>query len=330
MERGNLYVTEHGIVIGCSRERLVLSRGRETLLEVPCRRVGELVIMANASVTPQAIRLLLDSGAGVAYLSSGGTYRGRLESELSGNGNLRRKQTLTFSDPAISLQLAICGVTAKIGNALMLILRRKDAIPGEIVTALKALLAGARKSKSLHELRGIEGNAARLHFRALSLLLSYDLGFKGRTSRPPEDPINAMLSLGYTLLYNRMRSSISIVGLDPFQGYYHACEHGHASLASDLIEPFRAIIVDSLVISAVNSKAVLRKDFVNTSRGPRLSEEALEKFVGSFDRRMSTIVTYAGRNERVSYARCLEYQARDLAAFIMGKSKTFIPFALRG
>ena len=329
MDQTNLYVTTQGTVIGCSHNRFVLKKKKKKFFEMPAQAVQQIVIFGNAMITTQAVHMILERGIDVAYLSSRGRYRGRLEAELAGNGILRKRQTQAFLSNETRVRLAEAIVWAKIHNGLKLCLRKKGALDARLKSGLEGLLKKARDAQNLQELRGCEGRAAFLHFKALRAMLSDSMGFRCRSARPPTDPVNVLLSLGYTILYNNVRSAINIVGLDPYQGFYHAIAHGHAALASDLMEPFRSIIVDSVCLHALNSGLIGKKDFRKTTEGIRLRDQGLERFVGLYDKRIGTKIRYPGKNEQVTYQRCLEYQARDLANAILGTSP-FTPFSVRG
>lgn len=152
--------------------------------------------------------------------------------------------------------------------------------------AIRSTLALVEKVETVEELMGVEGTAARHHFEALRLILKQDMGFKGRVRRPPTDPVNAMLSFGYTLLFNRMQSAVEQLGLDPLIGNLHRPEDRRASLALDLMEELRVLLVDSVVSGMVNRLEVVPGDFFKVpDKGVRMTEPTIAKLVKSFPNR---------------------------------------------
>lgn len=175
---------------------------------------------------------------------------------------------------------------------------------------------------------GYEGTAAATYFRVLRTLLKTDMGFQGRKAHPSTDPVNALLSLGYTLLYNHLYAAINIVGLDPYQGFFHQRKHGHAALASDLVEEWRAIIVDSIVLTVINRREIKADDFHHTNQGLRLTKAALTRFLKRYDARVNETVFASAIQGRTTYRRVFELQVRQLARVITEARQAYQPFQL--
>ncbi len=184
-------------------------------------------------------------------------------------------------------------------------------------------------AKNLETLLGHEGAGTSAHYRAYRELLTHDWGFTTRQFRPPPDPINAMLSLGYTLLHNHVYAFIKVVGLDPYCGYFHQPKHGHAALASDLMEEFRPIIVNGYVFSLINNKRGRPEDFDQTNKGIRFTKEALGRFLTGYYGRMQQTFQHPTRNEKTNYLRCIELQVRHLGRVITGEESAYQPFLIR-
>ena len=185
------------------------------------------------------------------------------------------------------------------------------------------------RAENLESLLGYEGAGATAHYRAFRQLLGHDWGFTTRQFRPPPDPINAMLSLGYTLLHNHVYAFTNVVGLDPYCGYFHQPKHGHAALASDLMEEFRQIIVDGYVLSIINNNRVRPEDFEQTNKGIRFTKEALDRFLTGYYGRMQQTFQHPTRNEKTTYLRCIELQVRHLARVVTGEDPVYKPFLIR-
>ena len=221
-------------------------------------------------------------------------------------------------------------MAGKIRNAVAFCRRqrrlRRDST--QHLRTMEALLPKLHTATTLDQLMGYEGSAAAAYYRVLRTLLKTDLGFERRQAHPPTDPVNALLSLGYTLLYNQMFAAVNIVGLDPYQGFFHQRKHGHAALASDLIEEWRAIIVDSVVLTVINRREIKLQDFQRSEHGPRLSKAALQRFVSRYDARVRDTVFVPAIKGKTSYRRAFELQVRQLVQVLSGEQATYEPFRL--
>ena len=183
---------------------------------------------------------------------------------------------------------------------------------------------------------GIEGDAAAVYFRAFAGLIkppddkqekaAGDLApfrFEARNRRPPTDPVNAMLSLAYAMLTRHLTITLTSVGLDPYRGFYHAPRYGRPALALDIMEPFRSIIADSVVLSAVNTGEVGPNDFVVAATGTALTQAGRRRFVEAFERRLSQETTHPVFGYQVSMRRMLLVQARLLSRFLLGELPSY-------
>lgn len=182
---------------------------------------------------------------------------------------------------------------------------------------------------NLEALRGYEGTAAAAFFRALRVFLKFDLGFRTRVQHPPTDPVNVLLSLGYTLLYNQTFAAINIVGLDPYLGFFHQTRHGHATLASNLMEEWRTLLVDSVVLGMINRGEVRAADFRTRQGHLRLHSEALGRFLKAYDARVRSEVVYPPTQQRLSYLRCIELQVRQVAQVLTNQQPAYQPYKTR-
>src|SRR6185437_14127151 len=178
----------------------------------------------------------------------------------------------------------------------------------------------------LESLRGMEGSGAAAYFGVFAQLLRQDLGFARRVRRPPTDPVNALLGLAYTALGNQVSAAIQIVGLDPFTGYLHAAQYARPSLALDLMEEFRAVIADSVVITLINNRMVQADDFVEELGAVRLKKPARRLFYEQFEARLNTEIHHPEFGYKTTYRRCLELQVRLLAKWLEGDIPTYPPF----
>jgi CRISPR-associated protein Cas1 len=198
-------------------------------------------------------------------------------------------------------------------------------------------VSSVESATSIESLLGVEGTAARLYFEAFGKLikepddaspqLSFD--FDGRNRRPPRDPVNALLSLGYAMLTKDLAITLQAVGFDPFLGFYHQPHYGRPALALDLMEEFRPLIVDSVVLSAVNTGVVKASDFVRRGGAVSLTSAGRSKFLRAYERRMDEEIAHPVFSYRISYRRTLEVQVRLLARYLTAEIDEYPPFATR-
>lgn len=267
----------------------------------------------------------------IRFRSSQGKYKGKLQPPYAKDTLIRRQQYAAADQPSQCLELAKCFVRGKLTNAVRFSQRQRSQ-NAEVKSAIRVTrqtLEKLERAESLDSLLGYEGTGAVAHYRAFRQFLAHDWGFTTRQFRPPPDPINAMLSLGYTLLHNHVYTFINVVGFDPYCGYFHQPKHGHAALASDLMEEFRQIIVDGYVLSLVNNNRVRPEDFEQTNKGIRFTKDALDRFLVGYYGRMQQTFQHPTRNEKTTYLRCIELQVRHLARVITGEEKAYQPFLLR-
>lgn len=326
-----LYITEQGASIRHVAGRIVVRRENRILAEMPDVKVEQIVIYGNAELTSGARNFCFEQGIDVAYLSTTGRYRGRMENRLAKNALLRQRQQLRVNDMEFCRRNAAAIVTGKIHNMAAMIRqqRRLRAESENSVAELEKLLPKIAAAADLEALNGYEGTASKIYFRAFRAALRSDWQFQTRQYHPAPDPVNALLSLGYTLLHNDMFAAVNIVGLDPYAGAFHRPRLGHATLASDLMEEHRAIVIDRLVLTVLNKRILLETDFVPTSdQRFRLTSPALKRFLALYAEQLRETVVYPAQNIRTSYRQILELQARQFARVVMDEEPVYQPFQL--
>ncbi|MFT3792762.1 MAG: CRISPR-associated endonuclease Cas1 [Rudaea sp.] len=215
---------------------------------------------------------------------------------------------------------------------------KSDDKPERALADLKRIQKQSESAENLEMLLGIEGNAAAIyfaHFRGLlksisaedEPLLSFD--FAQRNRRPPTDPVNAMLSFGYTLLTRTFSVTLQAVGFDPFRGFYHQPRYGRPALALDLMEPFRPLLADSTVIQVINNGEIHPSDFVSVAGSVNMAPDGRKRFIAAFERRLGQEIAHPLFGYRVSYRRLLELQARLLGRFLLGELDDYPNFTTR-
>jgi CRISPR-associated protein Cas1 len=328
-----LYLTEPYAYVKKRDDCLVVQLPDKTTREVPLIKVDQVVVMGDITLTTPALQALLEQGVEICYLSAHGEYHGRLSPPFSKNTFIRRKQYAACADADQTLRLAQQFVGGKLENQRTMLLRgnRKldETAIAEAATVLKRERAQVGHATTLDSLRGMEGNGAAAYFGVFGRLLRYDLGFARRVRRPPTDPVNALLGLAYTALMNQVLGAIQIVGLDPYAGYLHAAQYARPSLALDIMEEFRAVVADSVVITLINNRVVQAEDFVEELGAVRLKKPGKKLFYEQFEARLNTEIQHPVFGYKATYRRCLELQVRLLAKALEGDIPVYPPFTVR-
>lgn len=331
-----LYVQEQGARITKRGEVLEVWLRDRKLGEARLFETCHVCLFGNVQVTTQALHQLLDGGIPVAFFSTGGWFRGVAHGMWHKNVERRRAQYTVGVARARSVALARSFVSAKIEDCRTLLMRNHPGLPPGMARSLARLAADARRARTMDRLLGIEGMAARLYFSASGGMLKsrqgpevWAFGFNGRNRRPPVDPVNALLSYAYAILAKDLTVTTLLVGFDPFQGFYHQPRYGRPALALDLMEEFRPIVADSVVLSVVNNGVLSPNDFVRRGPAVALKSDARRKFIKAYERRLDTLVTHPGFGYRISYRRVLEVQARLLGRVLSGELGSYPAFRTR-
>lgn len=331
-DKNALYLTEAGTTLGKSGERLVVKERQTVLHEFRIREIDHVSIFGNIQVTTQALQTLAEHNIPITYFSSGGWFHAFTLGTMNKNVVLRQAQYRTAQDPGESLKAAREIIHGKISNCRTLLRRNGRAVPPEILRDLKALATKAKDARDLTSLLGIEGAAAHAYFSQFSAMLRSDVvdfEWVSRNRRPPKDPVNALLSLGYALLTKQMTVTLFAIGLDPFMGLMHQPKYGKPALALDLIEEFRPLIVDSTVITAINTHEIEPKHFITRGGSTALTSIGRKIFIGAIERRLSSEITHPLFGYRVSYRRILEIQARLLGRRLLQEISAYPSFTTR-
>jgi CRISPR-associated protein Cas1 len=327
-----LVVQTPGTMVGQRGGEFVVTQKKEVLRKLPLHQVRSIYIYGAVQISAQAVQTCLEENVDVAYFSAAGRYIGSLQGLPASGVDARRGQYELFGRDACRIQLAGECIRAKIRNQRVMLMR--NGSPDK--TALKGLARAsenAAQASSLAEIRGIEGGAAAVYFREFASMLKAEeklsFDFQKRTRRPPRDPVNALLSLGYSILAKELAGICHAVGLDPFYGFFHQPRYGRPALALDLMEEFRPLVADSVAISLINRGELDESDFLFSSRGVSLNNRGRRRFWEAWFRRMDTEVTHPEFKYKMSYRRMMEVQARQLWRFVRGEAATYHGFTTR-
>lgn len=328
-----LYVTEQGARLEKEYRRLLVAKHDDVLLAVPLGRLSEVVLVGGVGATTPALLMLLDAGIPLSFVTRSGKLRGRLAPPSPKNLPLRHAQYDRARDPDFCLAVARAIVDGKLRNSRALayrIRRSRPEIAARWLERIERAVQSVAQADDMDSLRGIEGAAAKAYFQVLREGLRPEMTFKKRTRRPPRDPANALLSFGYTLLTQNLITACEIVGLDPYDGFFHADKYGRPALALDLVEEFRGPIVDSVVQLVINKRIIGPDDFEPGPKGGiYLTHRALRKFFRQYTHRLNTEILHPYHDRRLTYQRIFEVQARLLAKTIQGQLDKYLPFRVR-
>ncbi|MGV8073754.1 MAG: CRISPR-associated endonuclease Cas1 [Syntrophobacteraceae bacterium] len=358
------YVLEQNAVVSREGERLLIKKERTILHTLHLFKIEQLVLFGSVSITPAAISCLLQNGIDTVFMSKNGKYKGRLQPAFGKNITIRCEQFKKLNDDTFRLDTARRLVEGKLANMRALLLRlnrsREKLALDDRILGLKQIALKAAEAEDLSSLMGFEGRGAVLYFDGFSKgFLGDGFRFERRTRRPPTDPVNALLSLGYAFLYNNVTAAVNLVGFDPYLGCLHSVEYGRPSLPLDLMEEWRSVIVDSLVLSVFNMKTITADDFLCGADAGEVEEEAedimddpaqsdsapadspaqllpvrltdagFRKFLAQFERKMAEKVKFHIGGQHYSYRDCIREQIRHFARYIRGEDKAYQPFSLR-
>lgn len=336
-----LYLTLHGY-LHLDNDTLRFEVEHETRLRVPLHHIGSVVCLGDVLVSPAALARLAEEGKSLTFLDANGRFKARMEGPVSGNILLRQAQFQRAVDSSFALNVAKACIAGKLRNSRYVLLRgARDTNQPEDAEALRATadaiasnLRYLEEAIDLDTVRGLEGEAARRYFAAFPHLIRPDQRDSftpdGRTRRPPEDRMNALLSFLYSLLTNDCRSSLEVVGLDPQLGCLHAVRPGRAALALDLVEEFRSILADRLALTLVNRQQLRPNDFdLRPGGAVQMNDKARKSVILAYQERKQEMITHPLLDQKISVGLLPQIQARLLARVFRGEAEDYIPYLER-
>jgi len=327
-----LYIVEQGTTLRKTSHRLVIEKEGEVILVVPEIKLEKIFIFGNVQISTQALKFLLSSGIDTAFFTLSGKFLGRLVSGVSKNIPLRIAQFEKYKDKEFTLKISTTFLQAKIDNYRTFLQKYQRNHPEidftEPLEKLSELKSTISRKETLNSLRGVEGMCSAVYFKAYAKMFRKGLKFNQRTRRPPRDPINALLSFGYTLLTNEMTSILLAHGMDPQIGFLHSLSYGRPALSLDLIEEFRTPIIERLVLEVVNKEIIKKQDFIMEGEGVRLKEKAIKQFLAQYEKRMLTELIDPIDGKRVTYRKLLSLQAERMAHCLL-HDQPYLPFRFK-
>lgn len=350
-----MYVQARGAKVARKGELLEVSVDDEPTASARLMDVSQLVLQGGVYLTGPALHELMARQIPVTWLSHGGWFLGHTVGLGHKNVELRTAQYRASFDERHCLRIARGLVAGKIRNQRTLLRRNwkpaaaePDAMPDELLQQFRQDIDAAERAPSLDTLLGVEGNAAARYFRHFGQMLAPDLrqppaagdqagrgaplwafDFERRTRRPPTDAVNALLSFAYSMLARTLAVTLTAVGFDALRGYYHQPRYGRPALALDMMEPFRPLLADSAVLTAINNREVGADDFVRAGAAVNLNERGRRAFIAAFERRLAQEVTHPVFGYSAQYRQVLEIQCRLLGRHLLGEIDELPPFTTR-
>lgn len=343
-----LYLNTQGFRVGCKDEVLQVKEKDKVVDEVRLRDLSHVALFGNIQISTQAVQSLCEMEIPITYFSMGGWFYGITRGHTLKNVFLRMEQFRLARDETKCLSLARQFVHGKIRNHRTLLMRNHLEPPEPTIMKLKRASEDALAAASIEELLGIEGAAASQYFQQFNGMvkiadelaaehnpikdakqLAFNFNFTNRNRRPPTDPVNAMLSLAYSMLSKDCTLAALAVGFDPYIGFFHQPRFGRPALALDLMEEMRPLIAESTVLSCINNRVVTEKDFVRAGQAVNLTAPGRKRFFQMYEQRMSSLITHPLFDYKVSYRRALELQARLLAKTLTGEIAEYVPLLTR-
>jgi CRISPR-associated protein Cas1 len=336
-----LYVSSQGSYLHREGETVVVEREQHRILQLPIHTIGGIVCFGNVLCSPFLLGLCAERNVTVSFLSEYGRFIASVQGPVSGNVLLRRQQYRMADDEEATRLIAANMVSGKLANCRIVMNRTiRDHATKVDTGALRnasekidRMTNHILKTSSTDEVRGFEGQAAAEYFRVFNHLIidqKDDFVFAERSRRPPLDEVNALLSFVYTLLAHDIRSALETVGLDPAVGFLHRDRPGRPSLALDVMEEFRPVIADRLVLSLINRRQIGKNGFTKAANGAVVMDDTTRKTViNEYQNRKQDEVYHPYITETVPIGLLFFIQANLMARHIRGDIDGYPPFFWR-
>lgn len=326
----HVVLQREGVRVGVRGQSVrITDKDGAVVRELPLANVESLAVLGGVQVSTQALSVFADQEVPVAFLSAAGRLTAMMDPLGPTSAAVRAAQVRVLDRPEKALELARAVTVAKIANQRTLLMRNHAGLPARVAADLQDCINAAQYVATIDVLRGHEGNAAAIYFAHFAGMfkegvkeIAARFDANGRQRRPPPDPINAVLSFGYSMLTNECTAACRLASLEPTLGALHATRPGRPALSLDLVEPFRPLIADSVAVSAFNRGELTEGHFLDTASGCALTDAGRKAFFSAYGRRMDTEVTHPVFEYRLSYRRMLMLHARLIAAWLLGEVPT--------
>lgn len=333
---GTAYITQEDAFIGKTDERLTVKADKKKLLDIPLIKLEGLVILGRATISPMVVNELLQRHIPLTFLTGTGRYLGRLEPEFTKNIFVRKAQWSAAGNTPQAIHLVQSFVRGKLKNYRYTLQRKvrnfNELNFDDAIMRLENNINSIQNLDRIDQLRGIEGAGSAVYFGSFNQLINNpNFNFKTRRRRPPTDPVNSLLSLGYSLLRHDIQSAVNIVGFDPYLGYLHVEHYGRPALALDLMEEFRPLVVDAMVLKMINKQYLTADDFTTEpiSNAVSLTKESLKTFLRCYEEKKQTQFKHPVLKRKCTYQEAFAIQARLMAKYLMGETDKYPPLVIK-
>lgn len=315
-----IYVKEQGAFIRKMGERIEVTKQEQKLLSFPIANIEGISIIGNVQISTQALVYLLENGIDVSLFSYSGHFIGQAMADSSKNIFLRFAQYDMYQNISERLKMAKILVHNKMENQICIAQKyryKENFSPRDEIRKMKLLQQGLKKCETSNEVLGMEGMCSNLYFSCFTHMIDCEFTFRGRNRRPPRDPINAILSLGYTFLTREVCLALEAESFEVYLGFLHGIRYGRKSLALDIVEEFRQPVVDRFVIRSFNKRILNEFDFEIEEDRAFLNEEGFKKFCKEFERWMQGV----GNSDRKNFRQIIKQQAAKLKKSIQNREE---------
>lgn len=319
---GYLYVCEQGATIGIVENRFQVTYRAGMIKSIPAETLEVIEVFGKVQITTQCVEECLKRGINILYYSTNGAYYGRLISTNHVNVQRQRKQAEVTKNQEFRKEFSKIIIDAKIRNQIV-VLRRYARYRGinveRPIIEMQNMYKKLEYAKGIEQIMGYEGTAAKIYFRELGRMIEPEFAFARRSRRPPQDPFNSLISLGYSIILNEFYGKIEGKGLNPYFGVMHSDHEKHPTLASDLMEEWRAVLIDSVAFSMLNGHELLVGDFYNGVEQPGvfLEKNAFKKYIQKLEMKFRTENRYLSYVDySVSFRRAMDLQINQFVKAI--------------
>jgi len=336
-----LYVTTPEAFLSLDGNNAVLLLDGKAIFRIPVTNLESVVCFNYLGASPKFMQYCTDRNINISFMTPNGRYMAGINGRIKGNVLLRKKQYFVSEDTEFCLNIAKNIIVAKLFNCRYEVNRsvrdNKDKIDVSALERtseeLKNAMTAVGLCRSMEELRGVEGDAARQYFSTFNDMIvrqKTDFVFSGRTRRPPLDNVNALLSFGYALLAHEVEAALLCVGLDPYVGFMHTDRPGRISLALDMMEEFRVTVVDRFVLTLINLKQINADDFMHKeSEGILMTEVARKVFLTEWQKRKQEDVVHGFIGEKMKAGLIPYAQAMILSRYLRNEINDYAPYFKR-
>jgi CRISPR-associated protein Cas1 len=333
-----LYVNSTNRYLSLDGENVVLLEQKKEIVRIALHELEGIVTFGYVGASPALMGACAKRNISLSFMSGNGRFLARISGEVRGNVTLRKEQYRISEDKQKSMEIARNCILGKVYNSRWILERAARNYPlrldskklKEKSSFLAERLKDIKVCENAGKLLGLEGEAASVYFSVFDDLILQQkekFSFHGRNRRPPLDNVNAMLSFGYSLLANMCSSALETVGLDPYVGFFHTDKPGRASLALDLMEELRGVMVDRFVLTLINKKIVNDSGFIKKENGAVIMQEEMRRtFLAQWEAKKREIITHPFLDEKIEWGLVPYAQAMLLSRYIRGDLDTYPPF----